>query len=165
METWPLADPRLLLPRDLIAEHRAVHQLLSIRFSMSTEDTEYLILRHELLRIAANKRSGMKHSVANTSNQRKHTSPLRPADLCQLERLHLRIITVYERWVYIRNRADIELIDLLFHALMKKAPYLPTIKHPTPWSALGVKPAHYYHEGAPYEVLRRNQGRELASRP
>jgi hypothetical protein len=165
MNIWPLADPRLLLPRDLIAEHLAVHSYLRLRFTLTSDDVDFLILRHELLRIAANKRSGMKHSEQDTLNQRRHPSRLSPRDLQRLEPLHLRILTVYERWTYLRQRSDIELVDLLFHAMMKKAPYVPRRKYPTPWAALGCKPQHYYHEGAPYEVLRSNESRELARRP
>lgn len=156
MRVYPLADPRLLLNVDIIAEHHAVHAYLRSARPILPEDTiDFLIFRHELIRTALNARTGMRHCDQATMLQGRHPSQLPPKDLLRLEDYHLRAMTTYERWVYLRKRTDIELIDLLFHALMKRIPFVPVVAKPTPWH--GSTPNAYLSRGHDPDHRRHSQ--------
>lgn len=141
VDVWTHADPRLLVPPDLIAEHRLVHQLLVL--TIPGDERDYLLFRHELLRVAANVRSGLKHSEFTTLNQQRHPSPVDLADLRVIDQRYARALLIYERWCYIRKQRDIQTIDLLFHALMKRMPVKPETYYGqhTPWR--DTTPGHY----------------------
>lgn len=138
---WTHADPRLLTPPDLIAEHRLVHRLLVL--TTPGEERDYLLFRHELLRVAANVRSGMKHSESSSRNQQRHPSPVSLTDLRVIDIRYARATMIYERWCYIRKQRDIQTVDLLFHALMSRMPVKPEAYYGehTPWA--GLTPGRY----------------------
>lgn len=142
--TWSHADPRLLTPPDLKHEHLFVHRLLKI-YSPGPE-RDFLLFRHELLRVAANMRSGLKHSTSSSSNQREHPSPVALDDLRVIDDRYARALLIYERWVYVRQQRDIETIDLLFHSLMKRMPVESEefYGQHTPW--FGSSPGRYLRQ-------------------
>lgn len=139
--TWTHADPRLLTPPDLIHEHLWVHRLLVL--STPGPERDFLLFRHELLRIAANVRSGHRHAHDNTLTQRAHPSPVDLMDLRVVDERYHRALLIYERWCYVRKQRDVQTIDLLFHALMQKMPVTPEAYYgeKTPWAH--STPGHY----------------------
>lgn len=152
LDLWPYADPRLMTPQDLISEHRECHRIYDAwnhkGIVLDDGELSFVIFRHEVLRVSANMRSGMKHSDQDTLSQRAHPSPIAPdwMQAMYLTRPYLRALMVYERWVYIRRQKDVETIDLLWLALMRKLPRPPMTVYPTPWAARGIaRPGRYLY--------------------
>lgn len=69
MRVWGLADPRLLKDKHLLGEHNEIHVLLKGKWPNHPEslskrfdgDIEWLVFRHEMIRIALSERYGDHH--------------------------------------------------------------------------------------------------------
>lgn len=136
MRVWATADPRHLNRKHLLGEHVEVHMLIKAVYGGKgwihhpeakrfAADPEFLIFRHELLRIELDRRWPGRH----TPN--KHKTPVRE-HLLTADRLAFLLTYrdgLYDEWCDEREQA--EMFDLCMRTLFNSPP--PSFTHDTPW--------------------------------
>ena len=155
MRVWGYADPRLLAPEHLLAEHREVHALLNTDYNWSTNpealDNRYkghitfLIFRHEILRIGMNLRWQGQHA---------HIAHPTPVDLMLMRPGHQKLVHHYERLSL--KIGHYEEFDYDFRDLAGKAKFPRTKlegRADTPWERDGISLKDYLSMPA-YRRLR-----------